>query len=83
MPRSEHELLQIYYISSCTGGCGETEHKKHEGKNDLHGRLLLDAVAVHVYGFKDALGEVLLLWRRYLGVSRLSMIESFSHSALL
>ncbi len=31
------------------------------------GRFLLDAVAVHVDGFEDALGEVLLLRRRQLG----------------
>ena len=30
-------------------------------------RLLLDAVAVHVDGFEDALGEILLLRRRQLG----------------
>jgi hypothetical protein len=37
------------------------------GQRDLHRRLLLDAVAVHVDGFEDALGEVLLLRRRQLG----------------
>ena len=35
-------------------------------QRDLHRRLLLDAVAVHVDGFEDALGEVLLLRRRQL-----------------
>ena len=36
-------------------------------QSDLHSRLLLDSVAVHVDGFEDALGEVLLLRCRQLG----------------
>jgi hypothetical protein len=56
-------------------------------QRDLHGRLLLDAVAVHVYGFEDALGGEILLLRRgqrhwLLGVRRILSCTSFYRSLL-
>ena len=55
--------LGLAVVAAASVGTGSISRVRVR-ERDLHRRLLLDAVAVHVDRFEDALGEVLLLAAR-------------------
>ena len=73
-PNRSWKVLMMFESESSSGsGIGPPQSGRHgvdlgvfDGQQDLLHRALLDPVAVHVDGIKDALGQVLLLGRRQL-----------------